>query len=268
MLNSSFPPSPLPSSASLPLPPSLQTTSAYLLPSFTYVPLLPRASFDAVHALAKGYLLPDRLHPAHDALSPLHRDRLRRPADRGVVGTYRGMLWGARPVEDVVVLVCGHGGRDVRCGRVGPVLRAEFETALARRGVRALQGPVEVDTDGGAGSGKKLPGPGAEDAGEEQEARGTNDGGGLQPTSTSTARVGLISHIGGHKFAGNVIIYVPPGATTAGGEPHPLAGCGTWYGRVEPRHVEGIVEATVLQGRVIRELFRGAIGRKREIITL
>ncbi|KLJ06659.1 hypothetical protein EMPG_17845 [Blastomyces silverae] len=35
-----------------------------------------------------------------------------------------------------------------------------------------------------------------------------------------------------------------------------LAGKGIWYGRVEPRHVEGIVEETVLGGRVISEHFR------------
>ena len=72
-----------------------------------------------------------------------------------------------------------------------------------------------------------------------------------------SARVALVSHIGGHKFAGNVIVYVPPGWAAGGGE---LAGRGIWYGRVEPRHVEGIVKETVLGGRVIRELWRGATG--------
>ena len=33
----------------------------------------------------------------------------------------------------------------------------------------------------------------------------------------------------------------------------------TWYGRVEPRHVEGIVEQTLLRGEIIGELFRGGM---------
>merc|ERR1711964_469984 len=49
---------------------------------------------------------------------------------------------------------------------------------------------------------------------------GTRNEGG---EAKSSARVGLISHIGGHKFAGNVILYIPPGAKTADGKAHELA---------------------------------------------
>jgi len=73
------------------------------------------------------------------------------------------------------------------------------------------------------------------------------------------SRVHQVSHIGGHKFAGNVIVYIPP---ILGNEGHPLAGQGVWYGRVEPKHVEGIVSETVEGGRVIKELFRGGIDGK------
>jgi len=83
-----------------------------------------------------------------------------------------------------------------------------------------------------------------------------------------TARVGLISHIGGHKFAGNVILYIPHGSMLSTGQPNPLAGSGIWYGRVEPKHVEGIVQETLLGGRVIKELFRGGIRHDGEIIEL
>jgi hypothetical protein len=65
----------------------------------------------------------------------------------------------------------------------------------------------------------------------------------------------LISHIGGHKFAGNVIIYVPPTWDT-----HALRGCGIWYGRVGPEEVEGVVGETVVGGRVVGDLFRGGVG--------
>ena len=115
--------------------------------------------------------------------------------------------------------------------------------------------------------------------------------------------VGMISHIGGHKWAGNVIVYIPPnyeinpverahrGAkpkdeTTHGyAEPvvhedevlsarnslpnlSPLAGKGIWYGRVEPKHVEGIVEQTIGHGQILRDLFRGGIHRNGNQIRL
>ncbi|KAL2129952.1 hypothetical protein VTI74DRAFT_7076 [Chaetomium olivicolor] len=233
ILNSSFPSSPPPKSR-----PELQTSSVYILPQFKYVPFLPRVSFEAAEALVRGYLQPDKLHPMHDGLSPIHRDRLtRKPA-------YQSLLWGVRDVNEVVVLICGHGGRDQRCGIFGPVLRDEFESRLPEQGVELLTGPVEVEWEKGA----KLEG---EKTGREY-----------------AARVGLISHIGGHKFAGNVIVYLPPGLKTRDGEMHPLAGHGIWYGRVEPKHVEGVVRETILEGRVIEELFRGGINRDGQIFRL
>lgn len=72
------------------------------------------------------------------------------------------------------------------------------------------------------------------------------------------ARVGLISHIGGHKWAGNVIIYMPSGKLQGG----------VWYGRVAPEHVEGIIKETILGGRIIEDMFRGGIDRERNILRL
>jgi hypothetical protein len=224
----------------------LVTTSAYLLPSFKYVPFLPRVSFDSVEALAKGYLLPEKLHNAHDGLSPIHRDRLTRKA------AYQTLLWGVRDVTEVLVLVCGHGARDMRCGVLGPVLTGEFAQCLGSEGVSVLEGPVEVAESGG----ERVP------ALEQSEGM-SDEGAGF------AARVGLISHIGGHKFAGNVIIYLPPGMKSIDGSGrHPLAGCGIWYGRVEPKHVDGIVKETILGGRVITDMFRGGIDQDRRILRI
>lgn len=176
----------------------------------------------------------------HDGLSPIHRDRLlRKPA-------YQNLLWGVKDVSEVVVLICGHGGRDQRCGMYGPLLRGEFEKRLPEQGFEVLKGPVEVERN-------------------EAPAVEGEEGGKREYTA---ARVGLISHIGGHKFAGNVIVYLPPGLRTEDGETHPLAGHGIWYGRVEPRHVEGIVGETILKGKVIEELFRGGIRQNGEILRL
>jgi (2Fe-2S) ferredoxin len=231
--NSSFPPS-------VPQRAEVQTTSAYLFPSFKYIPFLPRVSFDSVQALVKGYLLPTKLNTAHYSLSPIHRDRLLRSTE------YQSLLYGVQNVEDILVLVCGHGGRDGRCGVLGPVIQEELKKALPREGIEVLQGPVAIS----------------------QQNEGNT---GLLEAATSqkpTARTGLISHIGGHKFAGNIIIYIPEKAKTAVGEAHPLAGCGIWYGRVEPRHVEGIVTRTILRGEIFEDLFRGGITQHGEILRL
>ena len=188
----------------------------------------------------KGYLLPTKLNPAHDALSPIHQDRLLRSEEQ------QQFLYGVQDVKDVLVLICGHGGRDVRCGIMGPVLRDQFETCLPDNGLQVLQGPVEISQGGDSAA---LPSVGNEEA-------------------AATARVASISHIGGHKFAGNVIIYIPPGMKTPEGLKHALEGCGIWYGRVDPTHVEGIVRETILGGRVIEDLFRGGIRQDGEILRM
>jgi hypothetical protein len=239
VLNSSFP-------SSVPPRPEVQSTSAYLLPSFKYVPFLPRVSFDSVRALAKAYIMPETLHRAHDGLSPIHRDRLmREPA-------YASLLPSVRDVDEILVLVCGHGGRDARCGVMGPVLRREFEEKLAATDVfEVRRGPVQVDTFW-------------EDMERIGEEESRNAPGGASKIGT---RVGLISHIGGHKFAGNIIIYLPPNFKYDGKQ-HPLAGHGIWYGRVEPKHVEGIVQETIIKGNVVEDLFRGGIDSSRRILRI
>lgn len=187
-------------------------------------------------------MLPTKLHPAYDGLSPIHRDRLTRKEEA------KDLLKGARDVEEVVVLICGHGGRDARCGVLGPVLRAEFERALAQEDVVVDNEPVAINLD-------------AVSAGEEIQP-------GSEGSRAKKARVAVISHIGGHKFAGNVIIYVPPTWRNRDGSESELAGKGIWYGRVEPKHVEGIVKETVLGGRVIGDMFRGGIGKGGEVFWL
>ncbi|RFU26694.1 hypothetical protein B7463_g9644, partial [Scytalidium lignicola] len=196
--NSSFP-------SSLPPRGEVLTTSAYILPSFKYVPFLPRVSFDSVQALVKGYLLPTKLSPAHNALSPIHKDRLLRSS------SYQNILYGVQDVNDILVLICGHGGRDMRCGITGPLLRSEFERMLPMKDVQVLHNPVKIP----------LPS-------EEKEISGPET-----VKSARTARVGVISHIGGHKFAGNVILYIPPTMKTASGATHSLAGCGICVRRSE-----------------------------------
>lgn len=189
-------------------------------------------------ALVKGYLQPAIIHHAHSVLSPIHQDRLRRSE------SHRALLPPAQDVEDVLVLICGHGGRDARCGVLGPVLQKEFENALPRAAIEILSGPVPLEKDSGA-----------------QLIEGKTE-------EKMTARIGIISHIGGHKFAGNVIFYIPPKAKLSNGEAHPLAGMGIWYGRVEPKHVEGLIKATLQEGKVVEDLLRGGVQKDKGVLHM
>ena len=208
---------------------SMTPASAFLFPSFQYVPTIPNDP-SSVEALIKSFILPSQLHQSHDRLTKAENNVLLRQPEM------QRKFVGARKIDEILVLICGHGGRDVRCGTLGPILKQEFEEKLQRQNIALLTEPpvaeaVEVNT----------------------EVEGY----------TPTARVGLISHIGGHKWAGNVIIYIPPSYST-----NPLAGKGIWYGRVGPEHVEGIVAKTILDGKVIKEMFRGGIDQNREILRI
>jgi len=209
--------------------PNTPSASAFLLPSFQYVPTIPTES-TSVEAFLKAFVLPSQLHQSHDTLTREQKNILQRQPE------HQHRFPGARKVDEILVLICGHGGRDERCGKLGPILQAEFEEKLQRQNVPLLHAAPVAE---------------AEVVDTEVE--------GYVPT----ARVGLISHIGGHKWAGNVIVYIPPSFSS-----NPLAGKGIWYGRVGPEHVEGIVGKTILDGKVIKELFRGGIDQDRGIIRL
>ncbi|CUM67090.1 uncharacterized protein PRCAT00004779001 [Priceomyces carsonii] len=58
--------------------------------------------------------------------------------------------------------------------------------------------------------------------------------------------VGLISHIGGHAYAGNLIYF-------------PLGEDSIWYGRVFPNKVQGIINETVKRKRIIKDMYRGNV---------
>jgi (2Fe-2S) ferredoxin len=51
------------------------------------------------------------------------------------------------------------------------------------------------------------------------------------------------SHLGGHKYAGNVVIFPQ----------------GVWYGRVLPCQVHDLLSRHILKGEIVQELYRGAL---------
>jgi hypothetical protein len=210
--------------------------------------------------------------------------------------------WHSSPITNPTILVCSHGHRDSRCGILGPVLHDEFNRYLDQRKGDDPESKLCVSTtDEFVASEGEDSLPAEESAREslaEEQGRSidkptlgsiasstTNTSNEQFTSQDATVNVGMISHIGGHKWAGNVIVYIPPGFSTdvstaepdsldvsqrASGvqPPHPLAGMGIWYGRVEPRHVEGIVEQTIFRGKVIGELFRGGLNQKGQLVRL
>ncbi|OBZ82044.1 Altered inheritance of mitochondria protein 32 [Choanephora cucurbitarum] len=79
--------------------------------------------------------------------------------------------------------------------------------------------------------------------------------------SEEDVSVMMVSHIGGHKIAGNVICYINHGTR------------GIWYGRVKTCHCRSIVEETILKGKILKDLYRGAMDnsfenqKKRSILS-
>ncbi|GAA5873051.1 hypothetical protein JCM3774_000323 [Rhodotorula dairenensis] len=137
-----------------------------------------------------------------------------------------------------VILLCSHRKRDKRCSIAAPLLISQFHHHLERHG-------LHVDERGD----DLAHGPPIEDWEGSEEAREMRLRETLQGVKTDGGSVGLfkISHIGGHRYAGNVILYFPNGTSV-------------WFGRVTPADVGVIVDRTIMQGKVIPELLRGGLG--------
>lgn len=136
-----------------------------------------------------------------------------------------------------VILLCSHKKRDNRCAIAAPKLEQAFIHSLQQNGWAAdtqiecqcLMGPALED----------LRGPSIEP--EEYITK--------QLKISSTEKRVLIlrtSHVGGHKYAGNCIIYTPQGSCV-------------WYGRVSPHEVDSIVINTIIHGLVLPPLLRGGL---------
>lgn len=103
----------------------------------------------------------------------------------------------------------------------------------------------------------------------------------------------FISHVGGHKYSANVMIYRRPNAfgldglerasvnegesltprirkdPTDGDQGDAGAGQCIWLARVKPEDCEGIVKYTVLQGKVVKpeQQLRGGFDRSRGLMS-
>ena len=132
-----------------------------------------------------------------------------------------------------IILLCSQKTRDARCGQSAPLLRREFERHLRHLG---LYRDLHDERPGGVG-------------------------------------IFFISHVGGHKFAANVMVYRREavnrngdnGGETWNGE----ASQGIWLARVRPEDCEGIIKFTVLKGKVVKpqRQLRGGFDRARGVVS-
>ncbi|KAJ5701532.1 hypothetical protein N7488_009080 [Penicillium malachiteum] len=208
-----------------------QTASGFLFPSFKYIPAIPAQALSSpeptnLTTFVRAFLLPGNLHDMHSSL----------PESKQTEMTRLPSLASQFPdTVDIkhspIILICGHGGRDMRCGVMAPALETQFQTVLEAHGFSSTGTDCTTIDD------------------------------------PKHAHIGLISHVGGHKYAGNIIVYIPP-EMKMGSEEHPLAGKGIWYGRIEPMHVQGVVEETILGGKVVTDHFRGGIDRNGDILRM
>ncbi|KAK4198580.1 putative actin patches distal protein 1 [Triangularia verruculosa] len=150
-----------------------------------------------------------------------------------------------------LILLCSQKTRDARCGQSAPLLRKEFQRHLAPLG---LYRDLDDERPGGVG-------------------------------------IYFISHVGGHKYSANVMIYrrkdafgldeielgklteeerkrVVPIKAQDGEEDVGAAQC-IWLARVKPEDCEGIVRFTVLQGKLIKpqSQLRGGFDRAKGLMS-
>ena len=93
----------------------------------------------------------------------------------------------------------------------------------------------------------------------------------FDPTQADPRRalILMVSHIGGHKFAGNVIVRsvslvrLRVCRLTQVLQIYKPQGVSVWYGRVTPHHCEAIVRDTIVGGKVLPPLLRGGLNLSR-----
>ncbi|KAK4081057.1 uncharacterized protein Triagg1_2589 [Trichoderma aggressivum f. europaeum] len=155
--------------------------------------------------------------------------------------------------HSAVVLMCSQKTRDARCGQSAPLLRKELERHLRPLG---LYRDLHDERPGGVG-------------------------------------IYFISHVGGHKYSANVMVYRRPNAFGKDDEPLPEgveeaaeareegekngeeeksdvgAGQCIWLARVRPEDCENLVRFTVLKGKVVKpeRQLRGGFDRGRGLMS-
>ncbi|KZS97776.1 Sucraseferredoxin-like protein [Sistotremastrum niveocremeum HHB9708] len=162
--------------------------------------------------------------------------------DIGIAG--QGRLEAYTIPYSAVILICSHKKRDNRCHVAAPKLEHSLRTALEHEGWE-----VHSQIDDHDGHGEPLNT--TEGSQEQKDQLALERLKSLAGRDPKRALIIYNSHVGGHKFAGNLCIYTPTGS-------------GVWYGRVTPHNVASIVKNTLVKGEVLPELLRGGINLSRK----
>lgn len=135
-----------------------------------------------------------------------------------------------------IILMCSQKTRDARCGQSAPLLRKEFERILRPMG---LYRDLQDERPGGVG-------------------------------------IYFISHVGGHKYSANIMVYRREGRKQEGSDEAideaPLNSEAVqciWLARVRPEECENIIKYTVLQGKVVKPhtQLRGGFDRENKLVS-
>ncbi|TXT15934.1 hypothetical protein VHUM_00437 [Vanrija humicola] len=150
-----------------------------------------------------------------------------------------------------IVLLCSHKRRDKRCSIAAPLLRSALVTCLTKHG-------VHVDETGSSlavpelGALEELEGTDAER--EAEVGRRIANIEGVHGGEGGEVGIFNINHLGGHRYAGVMLILFPSGAYLS-------------YGRVTPQEIPRVVEDTILKGKIVPGLLRSAAGVVRKGAT-
>ena len=142
-----------------------------------------------------------------------------------------------------IILVCSQATRDARCGQSAPLLKKELERQLRPLG---LYRDLDDDRPGGVG-------------------------------------IYFISHVGGHKYSANMMVYRKAERSRTvreqidgsaeekmlGGDVEGEAAQCIWLARIRPEDCENVVRYTVLQGKVVKpeRQLRGGFDRERGVVS-
>ncbi|BEJ17647.1 hypothetical protein CspHIS471_0610480 [Cutaneotrichosporon sp. HIS471] len=146
-----------------------------------------------------------------------------------------------------IVLLCSHKNRDKRCHIAAGLLRPVLIDCLERNGVTVDEvGSSLANLDGPPL--EELEGTDAER--EAEVGRRIENIESVQGGQGGEVGVFNISHLGGHRYVGVMLILFPSGAYLS-------------YGRVSPHQIPRVVEETILQGKVVPGLIRSGTGLAR-----
>lgn len=210
-----------------------QPTNVLLLPSFTVVEnVTPQLVPDLIEHHVNHSLTTTTPLGAKSEAQPQSTDQQQQPPPHPTnTSITTSPLHSHACPHAAVILLCSQRTRDARCGQSAPLLRREFERHLRPLG---LYRDLDDTRPGGVG-------------------------------------IYFISHVGGHKYAANVIVYrrrdfewYKRGELDEEG-----AAQGIWLARVQPEECENIVRYTVLQGKVVKPAsqLRGGFDRERGVTS-